>query len=109
MPPWARSVSRHFLERKLYFTPTPPRHDRSPQCCRKVTTGVVLATLWPLDKQANADGRRRVLGVQPDLGPEPAPSGIAPLLRELMNDYAATGLPPAYLPLPTRPAENDHE
>jgi hypothetical protein len=72
-------------------------------------TGVVLTTLWPLDKQANADGRRRVLGVQPDLGPEPAPSGIAPLLRELMNDYAATGLPPAYLPLPTRPAENDHE
>jgi len=72
-------------------------------------TGVVLTTLWPLDKQANADGRRRVLGVQPDLDPEPAPSGIAPLLRELMNDYAATGLPPAYLPLPTRPAENDHE
>ena len=55
---------------------------------------------------AEANGHR---SVQPDLDPEPAPSGIAPLLRELMNDYAATGLPPAYLPLPTRPAENDHE
>jgi hypothetical protein len=50
-----------------------------------------------------ADGRRRVLGVQPDLEPEPTTTGIAPLLRELMNDYAATGLPPAYVPLPTRP------
>jgi putative transposase len=26
------------------------------------------------------------------------PPGIAPLLRALMADYAATGLPPAYLP-----------
>jgi hypothetical protein len=25
-------------------------------------------------------------------------TGIAPRLRELMADYAATGLPPAYLP-----------
>ncbi len=65
-------------------------------------TGVVLATLLPLDKQANADGKRRVLDPQPDLGPEPAPSGIAPLLRELMREYAATGLPPAYVPLASR-------
>jgi len=28
----------------------------------------------------------------------PAPTGIAPLLKELMAEYAATGLPPAYLP-----------
>ena len=29
----------------------------------------------------------------------PAPqSGMAPLLRQLMAQYAATGLPPAYLP-----------
>ncbi|MGO9837403.1 MAG: IS481 family transposase [Polyangiaceae bacterium] len=62
-------------------------------------TAVVLATLQPLDKEANADGKRRVLAVEPDMGPEPAPSGIAPLLRELMTEYAATGLPPAYVPL----------
>ena len=26
------------------------------------------------------------------------PAGIAPLLKDLMAQYAATGLPPAYLP-----------
>jgi len=73
-------------------------------------TGVVLTTLLPQDKQANADGRRRVLDAAPDLGPEPPPSGIAPLLRELMNEYAATGLPPAYVPLLTkRPEDESHE
>jgi hypothetical protein len=35
--------------------------------------------------------------VTTDLSPLP-PSGIAPLLRQLLADYAATGLPPAYLP-----------
>jgi hypothetical protein len=59
---------------------------------------LVVARLYPQDKQRNADGRRRHL--QPVTPPEPvAPSGeIAPLLKTLMNDYAATGLPPAYLP-----------
>jgi hypothetical protein len=35
--------------------------------------------------------------VTTDLSPLP-PSGTAPLLRQLLADYAATGLPPAYLP-----------
>jgi hypothetical protein len=30
--------------------------------------------------------------------PDVAPEGIAPHLRQLMADYAATGMPPAYLP-----------
>jgi hypothetical protein len=30
--------------------------------------------------------------------PSPGEPGIAPLLKKLMADYAATGLPPAYLP-----------
>ncbi len=29
---------------------------------------------------------------------DPVPSGMAPLLRQLLAEYAATGLPPAYLP-----------
>jgi hypothetical protein len=71
---------------------------------------VVLATLLPVDKQKNADGRRRALDPEPEVGPEPAPPGIAPLLRELMSDYAATGLPPAYVPMLTRRPEGDtHE
>lgn len=61
-------------------------------------TGVHLATLLPLDKQRNADGRRRVIAPTP-LALEPrTPAGIAPHLRALMAEYAATGLPPAYLP-----------
>jgi transposase InsO family protein len=70
-------------------------------------TGVVVATLLPIDKQANADGRRRPLDAGPDVEPEPAASGIAPLLRELMSTYAATGLPPAYVPMLTKRPEDD--
>jgi len=63
---------------------------------------VALCEIYPLDKEKNADGRRRV--VEPVTDPrEPTPAaattGIAPLLRELMATYAATGLPPAYVPL----------
>jgi transposase InsO family protein len=72
-------------------------------------TGLVLATLLPLDKETNADGRRRALAAGPDLEPEPAPTGIAPLLRELMREYAATGLPPAYVPLPPKKPQPDEE
>jgi len=62
-------------------------------------TGETLCRLWPLDKARNADRRRRVL--PPKAADPPAPSaGMAPLLSQLMADYAATGLPPAYLPKP---------
>jgi len=64
-----------------------------------------LATLLPLDKHANADGRRRVLGA-PASTAEPPASGIAPLLRSLMADYAATGLPPGYIP---KHEHDDHD
>lgn len=67
-------------------------------------TGEPLCALYPLDKNANADGRRRRLAPLPD---EPAttassapPDEIAPLLKKLMADFAATGLPPPYLSTP---------
>ena len=70
-------------------------------------TETILATLYPLDKTANAQGHRRRLE-PPPAGPAPSPpaaaEGLAPLLRKLMADYAATGLPPAYLP-PLAPEE----
>jgi hypothetical protein len=58
---------------------------------------VHLATLLPLDKQRNADGRRRALRIASEHRESARPSGIAPRLREPMREYAATGLPPAYL------------
>lgn len=63
-------------------------------------TGTILCALYPLDKQANADGRRRRLEPVGEAVAEPTPpaSGLAPLLAKLMADYQATGLPPAYLP-----------
>jgi len=63
--------------------------------------GTHLATLLPVDRERNADRRRRALvdpAVATDPAPAPAPVGIAPLLRQLMAEYAATGLPPAYVP-----------
>lgn len=60
-------------------------------------SGEVLSRLWPLDRARNADGQRRTLPPA-STDPTPRPSGMAPLLRQLMADYAATGLPPAYLP-----------
>lgn len=67
-------------------------------------TGAVLCPVKPLDKSANANGqRRRLTPAATDLSPLPS-SGIAPLLRQLLADYAATGLPPAYLTSDKDPA-----
>ena len=66
-------------------------------------TGAILGPLYPLDKHRNADGQRRRLDAPAEtVAPTdaaPPRADIAPLLRQLMADYAATGLPPAYLPL----------
>ena len=62
-------------------------------------TGAVLCRLFPQDKTKNADGRRRSLepiAAEP-IAVNPA-GGMAPLLAKLIEQRAATGLPPAYLP-----------
>jgi putative transposase len=63
-------------------------------------SGNVLCRLFPLDRTRNADGRRRTLpGLTVE--PESRPTGestMAPLLSQYLAEYAATGLPPAYLP-----------
>jgi hypothetical protein len=67
-------------------------------------SGTLLCPLYPLDKAANASGRRRRLG--PVSAPEPTPvtgTALPPLLRKLLAEYAATGLPPAYLPKDDEP------
>jgi len=62
-------------------------------------TGDLLARIYPQDKTKNANGYRRALQpqsetIEPATDSEPVP----PLLRKLISDYAATGLPPAYIP-----------
>jgi transposase InsO family protein len=65
-------------------------------------TGDPLCLLFPLDKTRNAEADRRQL--EDAIDSEPAsptsPSETPPLLRALIEDYAATGQPPAYLPEP---------
>jgi len=64
-----------------------------------------LASLYPVNKLANASGQRRCLEPANTTQPEPSASGMAPLLEQLMEEYALTGLPPAYVPF--SPAEDD--
>ena len=68
-------------------------------------TGAPLCAVYPVDKTANAEGGRRALET-----PQPALARahreeLPPLLRQCLAEYAATGLPPAYLPHP--PSESD--
>ena len=63
--------------------------------------GTVLAPLYPLDRTANADARRCFVG--PPASPSSADAGrsdkpLPPLLKKILDEYSATGLPPAYLP-----------
>lgn len=65
-------------------------------------TGSSLCLLLPLDKARNADGARRSIEPLGEVTPvaTPTKSEIPPLLRSLLEQYAATGQPPAYLPQP---------
>ena len=66
-------------------------------------TGAILCRIYPQDKTKNAEGRRAPKTPASSPAEPPAPAGMAPLLQQLMQQYAATGLPPAYLPQPQNP------
>lgn len=72
--------------------------DKSRLILTEPKTGAPLARLLPQDKSQNATANRRQLSAPADipagLSDEPLPA----LLRKWLADYAATGLPPAYLP-----------
>jgi putative transposase len=65
-------------------------------------SGIILAPIYPLDKNANADGRRAV--VEPDGTAVPqedrrrTTDELPPLLKRILQEYSSTGMPPAYLP-----------
>lgn len=71
-------------------------------------TGVILCRIYPVDKKRNAEGLRapRITAPSPSL-PLGSP-GMAPLLQKIIQQYATTGLPPAYLPQPPKPSSS-HE
>jgi putative transposase len=80
-------------------------------------SGTVLARLYPLDRQANADGRRLPIdpGQSDDLDDGTSPASTAdnggpdkplpPLLKRILDEYSASGAPPAYLPKKPRSTE----
>lgn len=76
-------------------------------------TKVVLARSRPQDKAANADRRRRTLAPLADEPDAMTSAGLddpmPPLMRKLLADYAATGLPPAYLPKDELPQTIEEE
>jgi putative transposase len=71
-------------------------------------TDTVLDRLYPLDKARNADGRRRRLPSRPaENATTPISAGPPPLLKKLLTEHAATGLPPGYLALDEEPDKED--
>lgn len=69
-------------------------HIVDPKC------GDPVAVIYPQDKIKNASGIRRSIEPVGDMTPtETSGDPIPPLLRKYIEDYAATGLPPGYIPL----------
>lgn len=60
-------------------------------------SGKHLAMLLPLDRARHAERMRAPLPAPTHSTASPRPVGIAPHLRALIADYAATGLPPAFI------------
>jgi putative transposase len=72
--------------------------DRSTAWLVDARTDQILCRLYPVDLAANASGLRRV-NEAVETTPTPSPSDeMAALLTQLLAEYAATGLPAAYLP-----------
>lgn len=87
------SSYRHLQKVHLRYA----RWDLSRVCLVHAHTGAVLCPVRPLDKSANANGQRRRLSpADVDLSPV-TPKGLPALMTQLLADYAATGVPPAYL------------
>ncbi len=74
-------------------------------------TGALLCRIYPLDKEANADGRRRRIELGANRLPaESTPDDeLPPLLREMLERYAASGKPPGYIPKPPASPAADAE
>jgi putative transposase len=90
---------RHFREVTVRYA----RWDLSRIDLVDGRSGIALAAIYPLDKTANADGRRAVIAFAGITMPQtqqqrPTTGELPPLLKQILQEYSATGLPPAYLP-----------
>jgi transposase InsO family protein len=75
----------------------------------------ILARIYPLDRHKNADGRRSA--IEPDNRDdddnhddddrERQRNELPPLLESILQDYSATGIPPAYLPKNPNPKQGN--
>ncbi len=96
---------RHFRDVVVRY----PRWDLSLVDLVDPWEGTILARLFPLDRAANADGRRAVLAPRPEETVSTASSEssgeLPPLLKQILAEYSATGLPPAYLPKDSTPQQ----
>ena len=73
-------------------------------------TGQLLSYLKAVDKTENARGIRRSLeDVHLPESNESPSREIPALLRQYISDYAATGLPPGYLPFKSEQKETDND
>jgi hypothetical protein len=75
-----------------------PSWDKSRMTLVDPDTDAPLALLVPQDKTKNASGKRRIIQPDETTAPIVPDKPLPALLRKWMADYAATGLPPAYLP-----------
>ena len=93
---------RHFLEVTIRYA----RWDLGQVDLVDPRDGTVLASIYPLDKSANADARRAILDPEKHDTPadtqtdvhQPGDKLLPPLLAKILKEYSATGMPPAYLP-----------
>ena len=92
---------RHFRQVTIRYA----RWDLSRIDLVDSNSGTILAPIYPLDRTANADGRRGILSSEADVEPcdNISAKSLPPLLKKILDEYAATGSPPAYLP------KNDHD
>lgn len=99
---------RHFREVTVRFA----RWDLGRVDVVDPRDGTSLARIYPLDRSANADGRRSAIAPSIEDGGEPEDGAsrarcpddggpdkpLPPLLRRILDEYSASGAPPAYLP-----------
>ncbi len=108
---------RHFRDVTVRYA----RWDLSRVDLVDARNGTILAPIYPLDRRANADGQRLLFELdtpavatdgsqRPDSSSsdsqQPDPE-LPPLLKHILAEYSATGLPPAYLPKNPRPEQGE--